>query len=128
MGKCIIMEVHTREILDAKGMIHIEAEVYAGDFVGRASVPSVQGIGVSGQIDHVNDCLRRALIGESILEVKRIDTIMHQLHESKGLDMAGHKMAGYDIVNVSTMLVVSKAIQAVAAGVQAFQIKTQITK
>ena len=93
MKKCIaIQDVYAREIMDSRGNPTIEVEVLAqGDVVGRAAVPSgastgqfeaaelrdgekrYHGLGVRRAVEHVNTILAERIIGDNILEQRKID-------------------------------------------------------
>jgi enolase 1/2/3 len=86
-----ITRVHGREILDSRGNPTVEAEVWAGDVMGRAAVPSgastgvrealelrdgdasrYLGKGVRHAVEHVNGEIARALTGMA-LDQRAID-------------------------------------------------------
>lgn len=87
-----IKDVYAREILDSRGNPTIEVEVLAeGDIVGRAAVPSgastgqfeavelrdqerrYNGLGVRRVAEHVNTILADCVIGDNVLEQRKID-------------------------------------------------------
>lgn len=87
-----IKDVYAREILDSRGNPTIEVEVLAeGDIVGRAAVPSgastgqfeavelrdqerrYNGLGVRRAAEHVNMILADCVIGDNVLEQRKID-------------------------------------------------------
>ena len=87
-----IKDVYAREILDSRGNPTIEVEVLAeGDIVGRAAVPSgastgpfeavelrdqarrSNGLGVRRAAEHVNTILADCVIGDNVLEQRKID-------------------------------------------------------
>ena len=87
-----IQDVYAREIMDSRGNPTIEVEVLAqGDVVGRAAVPSgastgqfeaaelrdgekrYHGLGVRRAVEHVNTRLAERIIGDNILEQRKID-------------------------------------------------------
>ena len=87
-----IKDVYAREILDSRGNPTIEVEVLAeGDIVGRAAVPSgastgqfeavelrdqerrYNGLGVRRAAEHVNTILADCVIGDNVLEQRKID-------------------------------------------------------
>ena len=87
-----IKDVYAREILDSRGNPTIEVEVLAeGDIVGRAAVPSgastgqfeavelrdqerrYNGLGVRRAAEHVNTILADCVIGDNVLEKRKID-------------------------------------------------------
>ena len=87
-----IQDVYSREIMDSRGNPTIEVEVLAqGDVVGRAAVPSgastgqfeaaelrdgekrYHGLGVRRAVEHVNTILAERIIGDNILEQRKID-------------------------------------------------------
>lgn len=87
-----IIDVYAREILDSRGNPTIEVEVLAeGDIVGRAAVPSgastgqfeavelrdgeerYHGLGVQKAVEHVNTVLAELIIGDNVLEQRKID-------------------------------------------------------
>jgi enolase len=90
-----ILDVYAREILDSRGNPTLEVEVLAEpDIVGRASVPSgastgqfeavelrdggnrYGGLGVETAVHHVNAILAEAIMGENVLEQRRIDELL----------------------------------------------------
>ena len=87
-----IKDVYAREILDSRGNPTIEVEVLAeGDIVGRAAVPSgastgqfeavelrdqerrYNRLGVRRAAEHVNTILADCVIGDNVLEQRKID-------------------------------------------------------
>ena len=87
-----IQDVYAREIMDSRGNPTIEVEVLAqADVVGRAAVPSgastgqfeaaelrdgekrYHGLGVRRAVEHVNTILAERIIGDNILEQRKID-------------------------------------------------------
>ena len=87
-----IIDVYAREILDSRGNPTVEVEVMAENgIVGRAAVPSgastgqfeavelrdgekrYGGLGVETAVHHVNSVLADSIIGENVLEQKKID-------------------------------------------------------
>lgn len=87
-----IKDVYAREILDSRGNPTIEVEVLAeGDIVGRAAVPSgastgqfeavelrdqerrYNGLSVRRAAEHVNTILADCVIGDNVLEQRKID-------------------------------------------------------
>ena len=87
-----IQDVYAREIMDSRGNPTIEVEVLAqGGVVGRAAVPSgastgqfeaaelrdgekrYHGLGVRRAVEHVNTILAERIIGDNILEQRKID-------------------------------------------------------
>ena len=96
-----IRRINAREVLDSRGNPTVEVEVTVGEGVmgidsctGRAIVPSgastgkfeavelrdgeprYQGLGVQKAVEHVNQSLADALVGESALNQKKIDKIL----------------------------------------------------
>lgn len=88
-----IIDVYAREILDSRGNPTVEVEVLAeGDVVGRAAVPSgastgqfeavelrdgdesrYLGLGVQTAVEHVNSVLAELIIGDNVLDQRKID-------------------------------------------------------
>ena len=78
-----IKDVYAREILDSRGNPTIEVEVLAeGDIVGRAAVPSGASTGQFEAVElrdqesaaeHVNTILADCVIGDNVLEQRKID-------------------------------------------------------
>lgn len=94
-----IIDIHGRQILDSRGNPTIEVDVRLADgSFGRAAVPSgastgvheawelrdgdakqFLGKGVMKAVDHVNEEIAEALIGQDALEQAEIDALMIQL-------------------------------------------------
>lgn len=92
-----IEKVHAREIIDSRGNPTVEAEVTAGGFVGRASVPSGAstgafeavelrdggnrfcGLGVTNAVNNVNLIIGKQLIGMNVLCQREIDSALIRL-------------------------------------------------
>ncbi|HUY92665.1 MAG TPA: phosphopyruvate hydratase [Pirellulales bacterium] len=94
-----IIDIHGRQILDSRGNPTIEVDVRLADgSFGRAAVPSgastgvheawelrdgdasqFLGKGVSKAVDHVNEDIADALIGQDALEQAEIDALMIKL-------------------------------------------------
>ncbi len=86
-----IEKIHAREIIDSRGNPTVEAEVTAGGFVGRASVPSgastgafeavelrdgdnrFGGLGVKNAVNNVNLIISKQLISMNVLCQREID-------------------------------------------------------
>lgn len=87
-----ITEVFAREILDSRGNPTVEAEITAGGFVGRASVPSgastgvfeatelrdgdknrYMGRGVKKAVENINEKIADCIIGMNVLDQRAID-------------------------------------------------------
>jgi enolase len=87
-----ITRIHAREVLDSRGRPTVEVEAFAGEFLGRAIVPSgastgaaealelrdgkpdwYDGKGVRAAVENVNKVLAPALIGLSASEQAAID-------------------------------------------------------
>lgn len=92
-----IVDVYGREILDSRGNPTVEVEILAeGGAVGRASVPSgastgeyeavelrdgekrYQGMGVTQAVQYINTVLADAVIGENVLDQRRIDDLLRK--------------------------------------------------
>lgn len=89
-----ITEVHAREILDSRGNPTVEVEIYAGEYMGRASVPSgastgkreavelrdgderFHGKGVRKAIENIERKIAPRLIGMDVLEQRKIDLML----------------------------------------------------
>ncbi len=89
-----ITEVHAREILDSRGNPTVEVEIYAGEYMGRASVPSgastgkreavelrdgderFHGKGVRKAIENIEKKIAPRLIGMDVLEQRKIDLML----------------------------------------------------
>ena len=106
-----IREVHAREILDSRGNPTVETEITVVEVesgrrvMARASVPSGAstgrfeaielrdgdrryfGLGVQKVVEHVNTKIKRALLGQNVLEQAGIDRI---LMEEDGTDNKGN--------------------------------------
>lgn len=111
-----IEEVVGREILDSRGNPTVEVEVCLTEgATGRAAVPSgastgkfeaaelrdggerYNGLGVQKAVEHVNTLLREAVLFESALDQRRIDTL---LLEADGTENKG-KLGANAILGVS---------------------------
>lgn len=102
-----ITSIKAREILDSRGNPTIEVEVIAGNFCGKASVPSgastgvhealelrdgekrYLGKGVLKAVKNVNDLIAPALQGISVLEQKKIDALMIRKDGTKNKSKLG---------------------------------------
>ena len=120
-----ITKVHGREILDSRGNPTIEAEVtLSSDVIGRACVPSgasvgsrealelrdkdpkrYLGKGVLCAVEHVNDEIRNAILGQDPIEQEKIDKLMIELD---GTDNKGR-------IGANAILAVSMAVARSAA-------------
>ncbi len=103
-----IRRINAREVLDSRGNPTVEVEVTVGEGVmgidsctGRAMVPSgastgkfeaaelrdgeqrYLGQGVRGAVEHVNQTLAEALLGESALDQRNIDRILKETDGSE---------------------------------------------
>ncbi len=65
-----ITAVRAREVLDSRGNPTVEAEVFAGEMVGRASVPSGASTG-SGEALELRDGNRRRFHGKGVIKAVR---------------------------------------------------------
>ncbi|MCL1786173.1 MAG: phosphopyruvate hydratase [Alphaproteobacteria bacterium] len=92
-----IAKIHARQILDSRGNPTVEADVWAGDVMGRAAVPSgastgtfealemrdggrdFGGRGVTRAIANVNEIIAPALVGMSAADQSAIDNKMIEL-------------------------------------------------
>ncbi len=119
-----ITEVHAREILDSRGNPTVEVEIYAGEYMGRASVPSgastgkreavelrdrderFHGKGVRKAIENIEKKIAPRLIGMDVLEQRKIDLMLIALDgtENKsnlganatlGVSLAAARLASY---------------------------------
>lgn len=119
-----ITEVHAREILDSRGNPTVEVEIYAGEYMGRASVPSgastgkrealelrdggkrFHGKGVKEAISNIERKIAPRLIGMDVLEQRKIDLMLISLDgtENKsnlganailGVSLATARLASY---------------------------------
>ncbi len=119
-----ITEVHAREILDSRGNPTVEVEIYAGEYMGRASVPSgastgkrealelrdgddrFHGKGVKKAIQNIEKKIAPRLIGMDVLEQRKIDLMLISLDgtENKsnlganailGVSLATARLASY---------------------------------
>ncbi len=96
-----ITDIFAREVLDSRGNPTVEVEVYAGDAVGRAIVPSgastgvfeavelrdgdparYLGKGVLKAVENVNTKIADCIIGMNVLDQRAIDKKMCTLDES----------------------------------------------
>ncbi len=120
-----ITEVHGREILDSRGNPTIEAEVtLSSGIIGRACVPSgasvgsrealelrdkdpkrYLGKGVLCAVEHVNDEISNAILGQDPIEQEKIDKLMIELD---GTDNKG-------CIGANAILAVSMAVARSAA-------------
>ena len=112
MSLCIkIVDIHGREILDSRGNPTVEVEVTAQTettgkkTVGRESVPSGAstgqfeaielrdgdkkyfGLGVQKVVDHINEKIRKEILGMNVLDQVAID---RKLIELDGTDNKGN--------------------------------------
>ncbi len=119
-----ISEVHAREILDSRGNPTVEVEIYAGEYMGRASVPSgastgkreavelrdgderFHGKGVKKAIENIEKKIAPRLIGMDVLAQRKIDLMLIALDgtENKsnlganailGVSLASARLASY---------------------------------
>lgn len=103
-----IQDVYAREIMDSRGNPTIEVEVLAqGDVVGRAAVPSgastgqfeaaelrdgekrYHGLGVRRAVEHVNTILAERIIGDNILEQRKIDAKLWRVDGTENKENLG---------------------------------------
>lgn len=103
-----ITKIKAREILDSRGNPTVEAEVFAGDFCGIASVPSgastgthealelrdndkkrYKGKGVLHAVKNVNTKIAKHLKGMDVRKQKEIDRIMLELDGTKNKSKLG---------------------------------------
>ncbi len=106
--EAIITDVIAREILDSRGNPTVEVEVTAdGTYTGRASVPSgastgrfeavelrdqeerYRGLGVQKAVSNVNQKIRKVLIGENVLEQRKIDLLIKELDGTENKENLG---------------------------------------
>lgn len=89
-----IQDVYAREIIDSRGNPTVEVEVLAGDYVGRASVPSGAStgkyeaveirdrderyghLGVQMAVSHVNQNIADTIIGVNVFEQAYVDKLL----------------------------------------------------
>ena len=119
-----ITEVQAREILDSRGNPTIEVELFAGEYMGRASVPSgastgkreavelrdggerFHGKGVKKAIENIERHIAPRLIGMDVLQQRKIDLMLIALdgtpNKSKlganatlGVSLAAARLASY---------------------------------
>ncbi len=119
-----ITEVQAREILDSRGNPTIEVEIFAGEYMGRASVPSgastgkreavelrdgderFHGKGVRKAIENIERHIAPRLIGMDVLQQRKIDLMLIALdgtpNKSKlganatlGVSLAAARLASY---------------------------------
>ncbi len=123
-----IQDVYAREIMDSRGNPTIEVEVLAeGDVVGRAAVPSgastgqfeaaelrdgekrYHGLGVRRAVEHVNTILAERIIGDNILEQRKIDAKLCRVDgtENKG-NLGANAILG---VSMAVAQTAAKALQ-----------------
>ncbi len=98
MDKVKITDIKARQIMDSRGNPTVEVDVYAGDVMGRASVPSgastgsfeavelrdgdkkyYMGKSVTKAVGFANKQLRKALIGHDVIDQQEIDATMINL-------------------------------------------------
>lgn len=104
-----IIDVFAREILDSRGNPTVEVEVLAeGGAVGRAAVPSgastgqfeavelrdgeedrYGGLGVTRAVHFVNTILADTVIGESVLDQRRLDELLRRADGTKNKSSLG---------------------------------------
>ncbi len=106
--EAIITEIYAREILDSRGNPTVEVDVTAdGVHTGRASVPSgastgrfeavelrdgekrYRGLGVEKAVCNVNQKIRPALIGENVLDQRRLDLLLKELDGTENKENLG---------------------------------------
>lgn len=74
-----IKSIKAREVLDSRGFPTVEAEIRAGDFVGRAIVPSGASTGVHEAIE-LRDGDQRRYLGKGVMiAIKNIEKITEHL-------------------------------------------------
>lgn len=111
----LITKITAEEIRDSKGNPTIKATVFCGDKFAGFSVPSgastgfyeahelrdEDGKGVKNAIKKVNEIIAPALIGQSVLNQKKIDEIMIKLDGTANKDnLGGNSMIGVSIACV----------------------------
>ncbi len=119
-----ITDVQAREILDSRGNPTIEVEIFAGEYMGRASVPSgastgkreavelrdggdrYHGKGVKKAIENIERHIAPRLIGMDVMQQRKIDLMLISLdgtpNKSKlganatlGVSLASARLASY---------------------------------
>jgi enolase len=104
----IILDIKARQILDSRGNPTVEADVLTDNgFMGRAAVPSgastgkheavelrddkkaYMGKGVTKAVENVNEKIREALIGVSVFEQNKIDSLMLELDGTENKSKLG---------------------------------------
>lgn len=132
-----ITDVRAREILDSRGNPTVEATVVAGDFVGKASVPSgastgshealelrdgdakrYGGKGVLKAVANVNEILRKKLAGHDVTAQRRIDEAMLSIDGTENKSKLG----------ANSILAVSLAAARAAAAAEGVQLHAHIRK
>jgi len=107
-----ITKIIGEEIKDSRGNPTVKVTVWAGDISDSFSVPSgastgaheahelrdLDGKGVGGAIDKINNVITPALIGQDVLNQKEIDRIMIELDGTLNKDnLGGNSMIGVSI-------------------------------
>ena len=103
-----ITKIKARQILDSRGTPTVEVDVYAGDVMGRASVPSGASTGafeaielrdgdkniyfgksVTKAVDNVNNIIAPKLLGQSVFDQRKIDELMIALDGTDNKSVLG---------------------------------------
>lgn len=103
-----ITKIKARQILDSRGTPTVEVDVYAGDVMGRASVPSGASTGafeaielrdgdknmyfgksVTKAVDNVNNIIAPNLLGQSVFDQRKIDELMIALDGTENKSVLG---------------------------------------
>ncbi len=103
-----ITKIKARQILDSRGTPTVEVDVYAGDVMGRASVPSGASTGafeaielrdgdkniyfgksVTKAVDNVNNIIAPKLLGQSVFDQRKIDELMIALDGTENKSVLG---------------------------------------
>jgi enolase len=130
-----ISDVRARQVLDSRGNPTVEAEVFAGRFVGRASVPSgastgshealelrdgdaskFHGKGVTKAVDNIVSVIGPKLKGFDCTDQRAIDELMIKLDGTQAKSKLG----------ANAILAVSMAAARTAAAVNGVSIYTQL--
>ncbi len=105
--KSRITDIYAREVLDSRGNPTVEVEVYSGDCLGSAIVPSgastgvhealelrdggsrYSGKGVKRAVENVNTKIKEALLGKDVTKQKVIDEKMIELDGTENKSRLG---------------------------------------
>jgi enolase len=131
-----ISDVRARQVLDSRGNPTVEAEVFAGQFVGRASVPSgastgshealelrdgdmgrFHGKGVTKAVDNIISVISPRLRGLDCTDQRAIDEVMIELDGTPNKSKLG----------ANAILAVSMAAARTAAAINGVTIYAQLT-